>query len=90
MAYGYFRCSACSRHWTSAHATKEIGQLCKDCRKYIRPHRVIERKPGKAPILSRGKPHRSDLCVACFRGKCRHSTSYFSDHLLRGVVELVN
>ena len=46
-----------------------LEQLCRECRKFVRPHRVT----GKEPVVRREKKrhgHRSDLCVACIKGVC--------------------
>ena len=72
VALGIYRCSACRHSWASAYATKKTGQLCKECRKYTRPHRLITKNPAR-PTRRRHQAHRSDLCIACIKGVCRFS-----------------
>lgn len=57
------------RLWKSAFAEKDQGQLCKKCLKYTRPHQITKIKPDKIHGAHRNG-HRSDLCVACIKGKC--------------------
>ena len=68
---GIYRCSECNRSWASAYASDKSGQLCRECRKFTRPHRLITRKAPQQPRRRRRQSHRSDLCVACIKGVCR-------------------
>lgn len=87
MPRGFYRCSECQRTWSSAYADKRFGQLCKECRKYTRPHRVTTKMPVS---LSEQKynGHRSDLCAACIKGKCPLKKS--EDHTKQLVASVIS
>jgi len=76
-SFGKYQCSSCRNKWSSAHAFKEYGQQCRNCknRAYQKPiwmwmnHGIKQEKP----IEDTEKPHDIERCQACLRGKCHRT-----------------
>jgi len=74
-SFGKYQCSSCGNKWSSAHAFKEYGQQCRNCknRAYQKPIWMWMNHGDKQekPIENTEKPHDIERCQACLRGKCR-------------------
>jgi hypothetical protein len=79
-SFGRYRCHACKKSWTSAHAFKWYRQGCKDCNKRFlpccmwvnaKPHRQREHKhDSDSTTTKKDKPHDKSRCDACDAKKC--------------------
>ena len=89
-----FCCSECSSKWSSVLARfdpreeRVLGQKCKSCEvhgvleKWRFSEAAIDPKPG-----SERKPHRSDLCEACYRfGNCQGA--FFEPFIMSSAIEM--
>ena len=80
--FGYFKCSSCNKTWMSAHSKKQFKQACKSCNTYVLPAYLwvndnTNYRKDKA-LVDTKKPHRSDLCQACQKGRCDQAGTYQS------------
>ena len=60
--FGEFFCSSCQHEWKSGNAWEGKGQQCFTCRRMILPRTL---RPLMWSGISRGAPHREDLCEMC-------------------------
>ncbi|RWS04432.1 hypothetical protein B4U79_01602, partial [Dinothrombium tinctorium] len=66
--FGEFKCDDCHRHWYSASAWKNYGQICSKCGtlKYPLILRPLNESEGLNKI-NPNKPHLKDLCEKCIK-----------------------